>query len=281
MDSFIATNNIQLHYLDHPGAGPTLVLAPGITANAHAFDAVVQQLDGRVRVLALDLRGRGLSSAPPTGYTMADHAADVLGLLDALGLEQVVIGGHSFGGFLSFYLAANTPERIERLVVLDAAIGVAVPRTRELIQPSLNRLGQTYASFDDYLALIKAAPYVQGWAWDPAIESYYRADVLTAADGSVRARAQPEHIGAAMDGVIAEPWHDHLARITQPVLLVNAPGSYGPPGAPPIVSAEQTAETVALLPDCRSIEVPGNHQTMLYGAGATAIAEAICAFVGV
>lgn len=280
MDSFVATNNITLHYLDHAGDGPTLVLAPGITANAHAFDAIVQALSGQMRVLALDLRGRGESTAPPTGYTMADHAADVIGMLDVLGLERVVMGGHSFGGFLSLYLAATAPERVERLVVIDAAIGVAVPRTRELIQPALNRLGQTYPSFDDYLALIKAAPYYHGWPWDPAVESYYRADVQTAADGSVRARSQPEHIGAAMDGVIAEPWRDHLARITQPVLLLHAPGAYGPPGAPPIVSAEQAAETVALLPDCRYVHVPGNHQTMLYGAGATAIADAISAFVG-
>lgn len=279
MSSFIATNTIRLHYLDHAGSGPTLVLAPGITANAHAFDAIVQALSGRMRVLALDLRGRGLSDAPDVGYTMADHAADVLGMLDALGLERVVMGGHSFGGFLSLYLAAQAPERVEKAIVLDAAIGVATPRTRELIQPSLNRLGQQYPSFAAYLDLIKAAPYLHGWPWDPAIESYYRADVQTASDGSVRSRSQPEHIGAAMDGVIAEPWRDHLARIVQPVLLVNAPGPYGPPGAPPIVSADQAAETAALLPDCRLVTVPGNHQTMLYGAGAAAIADAISAFM--
>ncbi len=280
MASYIASNGINLHYLDHPGAGPTLVLAPGLTANAHAFDAIVPQLAGHMRVLALDLRGRGQSAAPPSGYTMADHAADVLGLLDTLGIEQVVMGGHSFGGFLSLYLAAHAPERVARLVVIDAAVSVAGPRTRELIQPALDRLGQTYASFADYLALLKAAPYYHNWPWDPAVESYYQADVHVAADGSVRARSQPAHIAAAMDGVIAEPWREHLARVTQPVLLLHALGAYGPPGAPPIVSAEQAAETVELLPDCRYVLVPGNHQTMLYGAGATAIAAAISAFVG-
>jgi pimeloyl-ACP methyl ester carboxylesterase len=280
MNAFVPTNGIQLHYLDHAGVGPTLVLAPGITANAHAFDAIVARLAGKVRVLALDLRGRGLSDAPAAGYTMADHAADVLGLLDALGLDRVVLGGHSFGGFLALYLAAHAPERFERLVIMDAAIGVAVPRTRELIQPSLDRLGQTYPSFAAYLDLIKAMPFYAGWPWDPAVESYYQADVQVLDDGSVRARSRPEHIAAAMDGVVAEPWREHLARITQPALLLHAPGPYGPPGAPPIVTAAQAREMIDLLPDCRYVPVPGNHQTMLYSSGATAIAEAILAFVG-
>ena len=84
MDRFIRTNGIQLHYLEHPGDGPSTVLLPGLTANAHAFDGLVQAgLSPRFHTLALDLRGRGLSDAPEYGYTMADHAADVLGLLDA------------------------------------------------------------------------------------------------------------------------------------------------------------------------------------------------------
>jgi pimeloyl-ACP methyl ester carboxylesterase len=276
---FCETNGISLHYLDYPGPGIPLVLAPGITANAHAFDAICAQLVGQRRIIALDLRGRGLSSAPDSGYTMADHAADLRGLFAALGLEQVVMGGHSFGGFLTLYMAAHNPELITQIVVIDAAIGVAVPRTRELIGPALARLGQPYPSFEAYLALIKAAPYLHGWTWDPAIEAYYQADVRTNADGSVQARSHPAHIGAAMDGVIAEPWRAHLAQITQPALLIHAPGAYGPPGAPPIVTTEQAHETVELLPGCQYVSVPGNHQTMLYGAGAQAIAHAIRSFL--
>ena len=79
MAHFVQTNNIQLHYLSHPGEGPTLVLLPGLTANAHAFDGLIQAgLSPRYRVLALDLRGRGLTDKPTTGYSMADHAADSL-----------------------------------------------------------------------------------------------------------------------------------------------------------------------------------------------------------
>nr|MCU0494417.1 alpha/beta hydrolase [Chloroflexaceae bacterium] len=233
----------------------------------------------------LDMRGRGMSDKPdslpeagPAGcYRMADHAADVLGLLDQLGLERARLGGHSFGGLLSLYMAAHFPQRVERLLVLDAAISTAAPRTRELIKPALARLGQHYPTFEAYLELIRQAPYFHSWPWDATVESYYRADVEPTADGGVTPRARPAHIAAAMEGVLAEDWRGIIAAVQQPVLLINATGAYGPPGAPPIVSAEQAQETAGLLPNCRYVHVPGNHMTMLYGAGARQIVAAISA----
>jgi pimeloyl-ACP methyl ester carboxylesterase len=279
MTAFVETNGIQLHYADTPGGHPPLVLVHGLTANCRAFEVVVGHLAPRVRVITPDMRGRGASDKPAGGYTMADHAADVVGLLDALGLGRVVMGGHSFGGLLSLYMAANHSARVAKVVMIDAAISAASERTRELIRPALARLEQSYPSFEAYLDLLRQAPYYHGWAWDPAVERYYQADVTMAPDGSVRPRAQPAHIAAAADGVIAEPWRKHLARVACPVLMVHATGPYGPPGAPPIVSAEQAAETRDLLPDCAYVHVPGNHMTMLYGEGARATGEAILAFM--
>src|SRR5215211_7122771 len=228
MDRFIRTNGIQLHYLEHPSDGPSIVLLPGLTANAHAFDGLVQAgLSPRFHTLALDLRGRGLSDAPEHSYTMADHAADVIGLLDALDIERATLAGHSVGGLLTFYLAAQYPARVTRLIVLDAAMTNATPATRAAIQPSLDRLGRVLPSWESYLDAIKRAPYFDSW-WDPAIESYYRADVRVNPDGSVRARSRPEVIAAAMDGVIAEDWPTHLAAIRQPTIMFQAPGAYGP-----------------------------------------------------
>lgn len=279
MSAFVETNGIKLHYVAHPGDGPAVVLVHGLTANCRAFDVVAGHLAPRLRVIAPDMRGRGASDKPDAGYAMGDHAADVLGLLDALGLERVVMGGHSFGGLLSLYMAARHPERVERVLMLDAAISAASERTRELIRPALARLERDYPSFEAYLDLLREAPYYHGWTWDPAVEGYYAADVATAENGRVRPRARPAQIAAAADGVIAEPWREHLARVACPVLMVHADGPYGPPGAPPIVSRAQAEETRALLADCVYVHVPGNHMTMLYGEGARATADAILAFV--
>jgi pimeloyl-ACP methyl ester carboxylesterase len=283
MDQFIQVNNIRLHYLDHntnhQSGGPILILLPGLTANAHCFDGLIQAgLSRRLRVLALDLRGRGLSDKPSLGYSMADHTADVIALLDALEIERVVIGGHSFGGLLTFYLAANFPGRVSKLVVIDAAAKLVNSQTRELIKPSLDRLGQRSPSWETYIEVIKRAPYFDSW-WDPAIESYFRADVQFNEDGSVQPRSRPENIAEAIDKAEREDWDSHLAAIKQPTLLLCAHGGYGPPGALPIVSHEQAQATARALPHCHYVEAPGNHFTMLYGAGARRAVESIIEFV--
>jgi pimeloyl-ACP methyl ester carboxylesterase len=278
MDQWMRVNNIALHYLDHPGSDPPLILMPGLTANAHSFDGLINAgLSPAQRVLALDLRGRGLSDKPDSGYSMADHAADVLGLLDALKLQQVVLGGHSFGGLLTIYMAARYPERVSKLVVIDAA-GKMHPELREMIQPSVDRLGKVVPSWDAYLESMKKMPFFQGW-WDPTIESFYRADVEIHNDGTVKSRTRPEAITEAVDKSMKEDWAQHLSAIKQPMLLLNAPGSFGPPGTAPILSREQALETVNAVALGRYIEVPGNHMTMLYGEGAKRMVAEIIAFV--
>lgn len=276
----IATNGINLHYLDHnPGAlGLPLVLLPGLTSNAYVFDGLVTAGLARARrVLALDLRGRGGSDKPGTGYSMAEHAADVVGLLEGLGLEKVVLGGHSFGAWLSLYIAAHYPERVAKLLIIDAAARLH-PDVRKLIQPSIDRLGVALPSWDAYLEAMRAAPHFAGW-WDEAIESYFRADVEVRADGSVIPRSQRAHILQAVAAAQGEPWMEHLPRVTQPALLLNAPGPYGPPGTPPVLPRKYAEETAALLANCRYVEVPGNHMTMMYGTGAARMVAEIEAFL--
>lgn len=278
MDKFIQTNGIRLHYLDHAADGPTLLLMPGLTANAHSFDGLVAAgLVPTLRLLALDLRGRGLSDKPESGYSLADHAADVIGLLDELGLASVVLGGHSFGGLLGLYLAAHFPDRVQKLVVIDAAAEMH-PDTRSLIQPAIDRLGKPLPSWESYLAAVKVMPFFYHW-WDPAVESYFRADVETLPDGQVISRSSPAAITEAVEHVLAENWREKLPQISQPTLLLNATGSYGLPGAPPLLPREQAEATVAALPGGSYCPVPGNHMTMLYGTGAARIVEALIPFV--
>lgn len=280
MDRFAEVNGIRLHYLDHSGEGSVVALLPGLTANAHCFDGLVQAgLSPRFRVLALDLRGRGLSDKPATGYGMADHAADVVSLLDSLNIERAVIGGHSFGGLLTLYLASRFPDRVARLIVLDSSAMIVNPTSRELIKPSLARLGKSVSSWGDYIAEIKQMPYYHGW-WDPVIESYYRADVEEHEDGSVKPRSSPEQILEAIERAGDEDWMAHAAAVRRPVLLLRAPEGFGLPGAAPIVPLEHAAATAQAFADCRSFDVPGNHMTMLYGASARKIVERIAEFIG-
>jgi pimeloyl-ACP methyl ester carboxylesterase len=279
IDRYVETNGIRIHYLDHPGSGPPVILLPGLTANAHSFDGLIQAgLSPAFRVLAVDLRGRGLSDKPAGGYSMRDHAEDVVGVLDGLGVAQSVVGGHSFGGLLTLYLAANYPQRVSHAILIDCSGSLVNPTSRALIQPALERLGRRFDSWEAYVQTIRSAPYFQGW-WEPAIESYLRADVMENDDGSVQQRSRPENIIQAIDGAQNEEWARHLAAVRLPAILLHSRGAYGGPGSPPIVPDEHAAQTVAALPNCRYAEIPGNHMTMLFGNGASIIVRAIEEFL--
>ena len=274
---FTVAGGLRTRYLDWPGGAPPLVLLHGLSANANEFAALGPRLSPRHRVVAPDLRGRGGTDKPAVGYTMADHAADVLALLDRLELGRVVLGGHSFGGFLAIFIAALHPERVARVVVIDAAMRIN-PRVREMLRPSLARLTQSFASADRYLEEVRRAPYMDG-SWDWAMESYFRAELADAPDGTVRSATSAQAVAQAMESVLGEPWPEIVGRVHQPVLLVNAPADYGPPGSGAIVPEENARETAAMFRDGRYVRVPGNHLTMVFGENAAAVAAAIDSFV--
>ncbi len=278
MAAFARSNNIQIHYLDYAGAGPPLILMPGLTNNVHSFGGLIYAgLKETCRVLALDLRGRGLSDKPDTGYSMADHAADVLGVLDALRLDHVVLGGHSFGGMLALYMAAKYPERFSKLVIIDSAI-FWPSGAGDLLKSSLDRLDKVFPSWDAYLNLVKGMPFLDGY-WDQYIEAHYRADVEIRADGSVKPRTPRKVIQevSAKSGEV--DWCHIVSQVKHPTLLLNAPGAYGAPGTPPVLPCEYAMETARLLPSGKYVKVPGNHLTMILGENSKMVVKEITRFV--
>ncbi len=272
---------VEMFYLDAPGGkdATPMVLLHGLSANASSFAGILAAgLSPAFRVIAPDLRGRARSGKPETGYEMADHARDVIALLDSLDLERVVLGGHSFGGYLAIYIAAHYPERVSKLVVIDAAIS-SHPRIAVLLKPSLDRLTRTFTSADEYLAAIRSAPYMNGM-WDDAAESYFRAELVEHSDGSVGSATSNAAIGQAAMGIAIEPWLHHVQSVKVPVLLINAVEPFGPPDAPPLFDEQVARATARAFANAKYVIVPGNHITLLFGAGASAVRKEIEQFAG-
>lgn len=274
-EGFVETNGIRLHYIEHEGGGPTLVLTHGLSANAHSLDVLAARLAPSVRVLVLDLRGRGESDRPET-YSMADHAADVLGVLDAFGLERVPLGGHSFGGLLTLYLAANAPERVERALILDVPDEVD-RAVLDQIGPSLARLDQVYPSTDAFLEFAKALPYFADGTWNDEIAAWYATE-LEEVPGGVRSNLRPEHIRKCVEATFEPDWEGLQRRIECPTLLLRSVEPFGPPGSPSIMTAEGAARILSRLRNGTPAEVPGNHITFVFGENAARAAEAILEF---
>lgn len=111
---------IELHYSEHGvgGAGP-VVLLHGFPLNRAMWDEQVAGLADRYHLIVPDLRGHGKTDAPDGPYEMADHAGDVLALLDRLGYQRAAVVGLSMGGYILLQLMTRAPERLMAVVLAD------------------------------------------------------------------------------------------------------------------------------------------------------------------
>lgn len=120
--SRIAVNGIGFHYWQ-VGEGPDLVMLHGLAGNLAVWHLkMVPQLRNHYRLTTYDLRGHGRSDMPPTGYTTRDMAEDLRGLMDSLDIDRAYLIGHSLGADIALHCALMYPNRVRRLVLVEAGI---------------------------------------------------------------------------------------------------------------------------------------------------------------
>jgi pimeloyl-ACP methyl ester carboxylesterase len=116
---------------------PTLVLLHGFPLSSAMYDPIRPVIENAGRMVAVDLRGFGASDAPEGRYGMDDLAGDVLRVVDQLGEERVVLGGHSMGGYVALRFAARYVERLAGMVLIDTRAGAdsdeAIAKRRDAI----------------------------------------------------------------------------------------------------------------------------------------------------
>src|SRR3954465_13272432 len=132
---FVEVNGVRIHVAE-AGEGPPLLLLHGWPQHWWCWRHLIPALAQTHRVLAPDLRGWGWSAAPVGSYEKLTFADDVVGLLDAEGLESVRVVGHDWGGFTAFLLGIEHPDRLERIVNLDITPPwMPPPRPRHALLP--------------------------------------------------------------------------------------------------------------------------------------------------
>jgi pimeloyl-ACP methyl ester carboxylesterase len=104
------THTIELHY-EERGQGLPVILIHGFPFDHRIWSAQLETLSDAYRVIAPDLRGHGQSQAPEGDYGMETLAADVLALLDRLGVDRAVWAGHSMGGYVTMAALRQAPDR--------------------------------------------------------------------------------------------------------------------------------------------------------------------------
>lgn len=269
------------------GRGPGPVLAAhGITASSFSWRAVARHLDGDSTTLwAPDLRGRGASAHVGGPFGLDRHAHDLLAVADHLGLDRVVLAGHSLGAFVAVLAAAARPGLVGRVVLVDG--GLPLPLAVEGVDldalldatlgPAIQRLDQTFVSFAAYEAFWRRHPAF-AHNWNDDVDAYLRYDVTAGSDGALRSRVAVEAVRAdGRDLLLAhEPIGRALEAITCPIHLMRAPrGLFDqPPGLQPGELVDAWAPRMRDLTD--DVVDDTNHYTILMGGrGASAVAGAL------
>jgi pimeloyl-ACP methyl ester carboxylesterase len=120
-DKFVDADGIRLHYADWGGQGRVVLFLAGFGDDAHVFDTFAPSFTNDFHAIGLTRRGFGASDKPSDGYDVATRAHDIAALLDAIGVDRVDIVGHSMAGDEMTVFTSLHPDRVDRLVYLDAA----------------------------------------------------------------------------------------------------------------------------------------------------------------
>jgi 3-oxoadipate enol-lactonase len=251
MDS-LNINNVTLAYEDR-GAGPPVVLLHGYPLNHKMWAAQIEALSPLCRVIAPDLRGFGKSTLAEGdaagGVSMAQYAADVAALLDAIGVtEPVILCGFSMGGYILWQFVEQFPDRVKAIVPCDTRAIADSPEARE--------------------GRLKSADEVADTGVEPIISAMLpkllseqtretRPEVVAELTALMR-DSSPAAIGAALRGMADRPdVTGKLANITQPALvMVGAHDAISPP--------EEMRGIAEKLPNAKFVEIGGaGHMTTL------------------
>jgi pimeloyl-ACP methyl ester carboxylesterase len=259
-DQWHQTNGVWLHYQDWPlrdgeaARAETVLLLHGLTQQSHAFDAVGALLTRRYRCVALDLRGRGESAWAAGTYAIPQYVADVLALLDALGLDGVHVLGTSLGGLIGLSLAAVAPDRLRSLALND--IGPEIdPRGAARVAAYAADVPER---FQDLAAVTEWALAQYPWLRPlpgEALAEAIRWAVRRTPDGGWRLKFDPA-IGHAprpapeAARAASRAWWAALEALRCPVLLVRGAES-------DILSSETAAAMQARQPRLVRVDVPG------------------------
>lgn len=225
---FVQANGVRLHYLNWGGRGRALLFLADMGYCAHIFDDIAPQFTDRFHVLGLTRRGHGQSEKPSGGYDTDTLIEDIRQFLDRRGIERVTLVGHGLAGVEMKHFASQFPNRVEKLVYLDAAYD------SEDTRAVLARYEETLQTLPPPAYPTRDAPTfdaLRTWGrqrlgcWSEAMEAELRADIVRHPDGRVE-DAMPAFVEESLRRNTSVSSSDY-ARVKAPALSFYSLDSIG------------------------------------------------------
>jgi non-heme chloroperoxidase len=202
-------NGIRLPYVEQGDpAGTPVILLHGVTDSWRSFELVLPHLPASIHAFAVTQRGHGDADRPDSGYRTRDFASDIAAFVDAMGIEQAVIVGHSMGSTNALRFAIDYPERTQRLVLVDA---FATYRGNEGL---IDFWQSVIAPLTDPIDPQVARDFQQSTIVQPAPEWFFEAVV----EESLKVPARVWR--AAFEGMLEDDFVEDFGRISAPTLII-------------------------------------------------------------
>jgi len=257
-DKFVAINRLQLHYVEWGSAGhPALVLLHGFQSNAHTWDTFSQAMADTYHVLALDQRGHGDTSWAPDGnYAAESSVSDIAGFITALHLAPTVVIGHSMGGRHAAMIAAEHPDKVKKVVIVDTAAEFPAARQAMRNQQSAAAAPPQPETFDTFEEVVQNG--IKQYPLTPEAElrhaNYH--NLYRGADDKWRWRwdinlLQWRRQRPGTPGDL----YTYLRRIQCPTLLIRGQRS-------PLLTPEVAQKMVQALPKGRTVDIANAAHTV-------------------
>jgi len=213
--------DLKVRYLDWGGDGPPLLALHGLASTAHWYDIVAPMLRERYHIFAPDQRGHGQTTQASTGYDWKTLSDDLAGLLDHIGLAEVAVMGHSWGGNVAINLAANCTDRVNRLIMIDGGFldGRAIPgATWESFSQRLRPRNVT----GDRQEFLERLRDQMGAIWSDELQHIVQTMVYEDENGQIQDILRPENQAQVIRAMWDDPASSTLPKIECPTLIVPA-----------------------------------------------------------
>lgn len=215
---FLEVDGVRTRYVDMGDAEQVIIFIHGFSSSLYSWQACLEPISRQYRVVALDLKGFGFSGKPESNYTNDEYVDFVVHFMDALGVERATLCGNSMGGGIAWRTALKYPDRVNKLILVDAS-GYASTRsgTPFIMKlgrlPGMEKLFSLFTTRGRIRSSLESAYYDDERVTEKTVDAYYYPMRTPGALYAVFARMRHSRSEA-------EEWQARISEVAVPTCIV-------------------------------------------------------------
>jgi pimeloyl-ACP methyl ester carboxylesterase len=215
---FVTVDGVPTRYIEQGTGNETIVFIHGFSSSLYTWRQCAGQIAAKHHVVALDLKGFGFSGKPPSEYTVDEYVAFLMRFMDALGVQKATLCGNSMGGNIAWRAALKYPDRVDKLILVDASgyeeKHSGIPLFLKLGRfPGVGELLSVFMTRGRVRSALESAYYDSSRVTERTVSAYYYSMKTEGAMRAVLARLR-------RGGGDAGQWQGRIPEIKTPTLII-------------------------------------------------------------